>query len=358
MKHHLGSITFYITNVCNFNCDNCNYLNNYPVKGHQRWKDNKDNCLLWSEKFDPCRIFVLGGEPMLNPDFLLWIEGLAQIWPKAEIRINTNGSSFDRWPNLYEILLKYKGRITISISGHNQNFRTKEIETIKNFLKGSITKRPSKEKSFQLWVWKKVYDDIKGQDWPEVNSLNDYDNLPTNIKSEIESVYKININDYMDYDEPVEDYEVYIDENGIKVAWARWDEFSNSALKFDNKTLTLHNSDPIKAVSHCHGGHCAYIKDGKLYKCAVMGILPDMLNQGFPIDISESDKNLILSYKPALPSWNFDELSNFVYGLENQDPIPQCKFCPEEVTVNKIYATTKKIKFHKLKNKSFIDKTI
>jgi organic radical activating enzyme len=353
MLHTLGSISFYITNVCNLNCHNCSHLNNYPVKGHQRWKDNQDSCAEWGKKVDPARIFVLGGEPMLNPDFMLWINGLATLWPEAEIRINTNGTCFDRWPTLYETLKKYQGRVSISISGHNSYHKEKLISTIKKFLQGNITEKKGQKKDFHSWVWKKIYSKIKDPSWPEITTFEDYHLLPETIKQEIENIHQVKINDYMVYNDPVEDYEVYVDENNVKVSWARWDEFKTSAVKFNalSQVMTMHQSDPVKAVKSCHGGHCAYIKNGKFYKCEVMGILPDMFEQNFPFDISHQDKELILSYEPALPIWDDLKLNKFFDGLMKRDPIPQCKFCPEKKLITKIYADNKKIKVQKNQQK-------
>ena len=346
MKHNYGSVTFYITNVCNLNCEHCSYLNNYPVKGHQRWIDNKDSCIAWSKKIDPAVITILGGEPMVNPDFLSWVTGLAEIWPNTEIRINTNGTCFDRWPDLYDICKSSQGRINISISGHNEYTKTKEIDTIKNFLQGKVTIQKNDSKIFRKWIWNKIYNRIKDTTWPDVLSIDDYNNLPDHILKEVNEVHHVYINDYIMNDEPTKDYEVYVDENDVRVGWARWDEFDTSAVKFDSTTqvLNLHDSNPEKAVSICHGGHCSYIKDGKWYKCQVMGILPDMFKQNFPFNISPEDKELILSYQPALPSWDFQQLETFFEGLSTRKAIPQCKFCPEYKESNKIHADTKKIK--------------
>lgn len=350
MKHNKGTITFYITNACNLNCDGCGHFNNYSVKGHSRWEDNKESCLAWSKKINPAYVFVLGGEPMVNPDFLLWVDGLATFWPEAEIRILTNGHCFDRWPTLYDVLLKYQGRVTISISGHNEHRKEEEIGFIKKFLRGKIKETKGHEKLFRSWEWKKQYNAIKDPSWPDVTSVEDYYKLPDHIRQEIEEVHKVKIDDYLIYDEPVEYYEVYVDENNIRVAWAQHDKFGNIPLEFDPETqkMTLHESDPDKAVSICHGGGCSHIKDGKYYKCSVVSVLPDLLEQNFPIEMTQEDKDLLLSYEPALPSWDYEKLDKFFQSFIDRDAIPQCKFCPENRTFTKIYAGTKKIKVHKL----------
>ena len=346
---NVNNLAFYITNVCNLNCNHCNHFNNYPVKGHQKWQEYKENCIEWATKVQPFKIYIYGGEPMTNPDFLNWINGLAEIWTNCEIKISTNGTLFHKWPTLYDTLLQYKGRVRVSISGHNENYKEKELTLLKNFLKGRI-KIEENEKSFQLWSWKTSYDKIKDVSWPDVNSIEDYELLPIEIKSEIETIHGVNIHTFIDYNEPVEDdFISYIDENGIKVGWANWTNFNESAITFNYETgkMTLNNSDPTEAVKMCHGGRCNLIKNGKLYKCAPMAVLPELIKQNFPLDITNEDKKLILDYQPASNDWEETKLKKFYLSCINKEAIPQCKFCPVYRTQEKIYATHKKIKIKK-----------
>lgn len=347
MKYIQGSLTFYITNVCNLNCQDCSYLNNYALKGHQLWKDNELSCLAWAEKIDPALILILGGEPFANPDFLQWVNGLADIFVDSEIRIITNGTMFQRWPTLYDEILKYNGRVSISVSGHNEHTRDELINNIKNFLKGNIT-ASTNNKTFRSWIWKKMYSNVKDVTWPECTSVEEYERLPSWIRNEIEQIHNINIYDYIIKDEPSEDFISFVDENRIRVAWAQWDVFFTSAIKFDpeQQVMTLYDSDPDKAVASC--GLCAQIKDGKLYKCQVLSNLPELINQKFPLQISDQDRELILSYQPADPTWDEYKLEEFVKELDQGKSIPQCKICPDTRTPIKIYAGNKKPKVVKI----------
>ena len=141
--HHLRYIEAYITNVCNLNCDNCRTYNNYSFTGHQRWDDYKDLYADWGKRLVIDRIGLLGGEPMLNPTFIDWIEGFISIWPKVEIVINTNGTQFNRWPNLYTLSKKYAGQISFVVNRHNIN----EFETSKDTVRKSV----DKSKTFVKW---------------------------------------------------------------------------------------------------------------------------------------------------------------------------------------------------------------
>ena len=80
---------------------------------------------------------------------------------------------------------------------------------------------------------------------------------------------------------------------------------------------------------------------GKLYKCPLVSVLPDFLDQ---FNVAVSDKELAHSYKPM--SHN-DDVEKFVNDLVNH--IPQCKFCPSNYNeAHDFVGTDKKIKVHLL----------
>lgn len=92
LSTHGGSVVeFYITNVCNLSCTNCNRFNNYKFKGHYSWQDSEYALTEWSKRIELEHLTIIGGEPTLNPDLEYWCYGLRKLWPNAEIRIATNG---------------------------------------------------------------------------------------------------------------------------------------------------------------------------------------------------------------------------------------------------------------------------
>lgn len=88
-------VEFYITNVCNLTCRGCNRFNNYKFKGHQYWNDHAEAIEVWSQRIDIEHIWIIGGEPTLNPDLEKWAMNLRRLWPNSDINVQTNGTSFN-----------------------------------------------------------------------------------------------------------------------------------------------------------------------------------------------------------------------------------------------------------------------
>mgnify|MGYP003339870537 CR=1 FL=1 len=118
-KYHLDKLEFYITNVCNLTCSNCNRYNNFHFRGWAAWDNYADNLRQWAEKIHVQKPVILGGEPLLNPDLEHWIHGIAGLWPDANIFIITNGTQLKNRPDLFGILKHYRGRVRIDIHRHN-----------------------------------------------------------------------------------------------------------------------------------------------------------------------------------------------------------------------------------------------
>ena len=83
MKSRLESVEFYINHTCNFGCTGCNRFNNYLFTGYQKWADYADIYKKWSEKLDIKSWVILGGEPTLNKDLVLYIRGIRELWPDS-----------------------------------------------------------------------------------------------------------------------------------------------------------------------------------------------------------------------------------------------------------------------------------
>jgi len=92
-------VEFYITNVCNYTCDNCNRFNNHKFSGWQRWSDYEGIYQQWAKQIELRAITILGGEPTLNPTLSEWVVGLNEIF-NCDVEILTNGTRLNHVPIL------------------------------------------------------------------------------------------------------------------------------------------------------------------------------------------------------------------------------------------------------------------
>jgi hypothetical protein len=346
--YNLRYCEFYITNVCNLNCENCNRFNNFAFTGHQNWHAHADDYAQWADliKFDT--IGIIGGEPLLNPTFIDWLNGIAHLWPDSKINVITNGTQLHRWPELYSAVEKLKDQVTITVSIHGLNLKEKIYQDVYKWLQGPITERYLTE-VVDPGLWKKSYDVIRDPSWPDCNTPEEFVNLPEAIQRECKEEHQVSLEKWQTEIYPVQ----LIDANGVKVELSMSHYFNESTVRFDplTKELTLHNSDPVKALEVCYSKTCHHFIEGKLYKCGPVGVLPNFIKE-FPVVLSDKDRELINSYIPAEYNWSSDSMDQFIKNLVDKTVIPQCKFCPATMDAKQFEAGTKKVKIIKLKQVS------
>lgn len=297
MYHIPNKVDFYITNVCNLTCDRCNRFNNYNFRGWQRWEDHAAEFERWAELISLCSATILGGEPFLNPTLADWIGGINRIFG-IEVQVLTNGTRFRQAGDLYNTLLywsdKNNHRNHIGVSLHNAGEFERLSDDIRWFLKGTVSVYP-----------KGHADNTWNSDW------------------------------------------MFEDSNGAIVNVFIVDHFTSAALKTKwqvsggiKKILTLHNSNPGRAHNSCAFAQFKsyHFIRAKLYKCGPVALMPEF-DQQHHLHITDQDRELLNSYVP-LSVDNFDSYHReFFSNLDN--PIPQCKFCPEEANIQKIFPIRK-----------------
>ena len=287
----IPKVEFYITNVCNLTCHDCNRYNNYDFRGWQRWSDYKEIYTKWAKKVKIGHMVILGGEPLLNPTICEWVDGLSDLWEDS-CQIITNGTQLNKTPGLYDLVKRHKAWIQVSI--HNVNDIDRHFHNIRQFLQEPI-------EFFQ-----------------DKTQLNNQGHSVTNGS------------DYL-----------FKDVNRAKIAASVQDSFYNISIYPDkNNQLTLHNNNPELAHQDC--GFVKYKNyhfiRGKLYKCGPVALLPEFDLQ-YPLAISDADRQLLNSYRPL----GVDEFEQRgVDFLNNIDKvIPQCKFCPTKSANQQIFALNK-----------------
>jgi organic radical activating enzyme len=291
---YVPNIEFYITNVCNLACPQCNRFNDHAFTGYQKWSDYEAEYTDWATKIRLQRVTILGGEPLLNPTICDWITGINRLWGKR-IQILTNGTHINRVPGLYDALNNYresmfKAKNWIGVSVHNANDLERHFEEGKKFLKGENIQFLTKE---------------------QTRNGSDY---------------------------------AFVDDNGVEVHYWLQDNFHKSAVQKDDQgKFTLHQSVPEEAHNNCGfvEYQCHHFIKAKLYKCGPVALFPEFDDQ-HKFNISDEDRKILHSYHPLSVDEFAQRGQQFIDNIDNV--IDQCKFCPSKRTENQIIESLSKAK--------------
>lgn len=332
MKHQLDYAEIYITNVCNYSCTQCQSLNNFAFKGHQRWADYQAEYEALSNRLDINTVQIIGGEPTLNPDFEKWVDGISKLWPNAKLQIATNGSRLDKiTDNIYQILSRNNG--TLWLTCHDINLYNNMLNFSKTFLNEIVLDYQPDEHAHDNW--KISYNSIKDKSWPNCDKIEQFIELPENIKKQFIEIHRSNPGQHL---KTVP--RMLVDKNGVEVRLDWSQTFSSSAIDVINGQLKLkYYSDPTQAHANCYYKNCHQINKGKLYKCPLVSVLPDFINQ-FNLAVDSS-------YVPMSGSDDDVTMADFIKNIEQ--PISQCKLCPVNYDRYNFVGTDKKIKIVPIK---------
>ena len=281
----LPYIEFYITNVCNLACDDCNRFNNHDFRGHYLWSDYADQHELWSRHVRFQKIAIMGGEPLLNPSCCDWVDGINQLWGRR-VQIMTNGTRLNNTPDLYNRLVQfreegdfYRGN-WLGVSIHNVHDTERYFDEIRQFLQGTVTyhHRDDADNVDQRQTWGAAH--------------------------------------------------AFVDSNGMRVHVWDYTSFYPAAVSRDQANqFRVHNSDPDLAHEHCgfRMFKCHHFMAGSIYKCAPVALFPEFDRQ-HKFDLDPEDRELMHGY-PALTVDRAAEAEEFFQQIDQV--IPQCKFCPD-----------------------------
>ena len=292
-RTYVPNIEFYITNVCNLACSQCNRFNDHAFTGYQKWSDYEAEYTEWATKIRLQKVTILGGEPLLNPTICDWIVGINRLWNKR-VQVLTNGTRLNHVPGLYEAInaMHGVGGNWIGVSVHNANDLDRHFEEARKFLKGKL----------------KIH---KGRDNSSKTSGADY---------------------------------AYSDENDVHIHYWIQDSFYTSAVqKTKEGKFILQQSDPEEAHSECGfvQYQCHHFIKAKLYKCGPVALFPEFDDQ-HNFDISDEDRKILHSYEPLSVDQFAQRGQQFIDNID--DVIDQCKFCPSKRTENQIIKSLSKAK--------------
>ena len=268
----IPKVEFYINHTCNLTCKNCNRFNNHHFVGWQNFNDYKLELEQWANYVNIEQIVIMGGEPLLNPSLLDWVDGLNSLW-NTHVQILSNGTRLDKTKKLYDKLVGTRN--WLGISWHNRHHKDRLLAQISAFMTHPIQ-------------------------------------LPDNINDDLHTGDQLE----------------FIDANGVKIiVWVQ-DEFGSAAvIRNSQGNLTLHNNDPEEVHPTCGfvQNKCYHMIEAKLYKCGPVALMPEFDRQ-HPLDISSDDRELLNSYTPLSVEEFEHRGEEFLKNIDRV--IPQCKFCP------------------------------
>jgi organic radical activating enzyme len=268
----IDRLEFYITNVCNLTCSGCNRYNDYKFSGWQSWAEAEPILTKWAEKIEIRHPIILGGEPLLNPDIIQWMQGLRRLWARyGTVQIQSNGTRLDLIPGLYDAI---DVNNWIGISLHSMEHKERLFDRIRNFLKHPIVETENPNHPV-------------GSRWQFVDANGKY-------------------------------LHVWVNDNFVQ----------SNIIERSDGTRTLYQSNPDLAHDNCTFRRFKnyHMIRGKIYKCGPVALMPEFDAQ-YPLDISAQDREIMQAYR-GLSVDEFDTRGQEFLDTIDQ-VIPQCKFCPE-----------------------------
>src|SRR5580698_5236680 len=92
------TIEVHLSHTCNLSCESCSHYSDFHFAGALSLEVAEDWYRSWSPRVQPDRFTLLGGEPTLNRDLVPHVRLARRYWPRAQIRIVSNGFFLHRHP--------------------------------------------------------------------------------------------------------------------------------------------------------------------------------------------------------------------------------------------------------------------
>lgn len=109
-----------ITQACNLACEGCTNYSDIPQRGYLTWHQGQEWFDQWRRRLILPDIGVIGGEPLINPEWQDWLHGLREMFPDAQLRFTTNGLLLHRYPDILNFLDSL-GNVVFKITVHLQD---------------------------------------------------------------------------------------------------------------------------------------------------------------------------------------------------------------------------------------------
>jgi hypothetical protein len=119
-KLFLPFVETMITQVCNLSCQGCSNYSDIKHSGYESWQQGKNALTNWLSRIDIGEFGIMGGEPMINPEWRDWVAGVRKLLPGQRIRFTTNGLLLARAPDILDFFNSV-GDVTFKITVHTHD---------------------------------------------------------------------------------------------------------------------------------------------------------------------------------------------------------------------------------------------
>jgi radical SAM family protein len=96
----MRNLEIHAAHACNLACESCSHYSNHGHKGVVSLEQARAALAPWSARLAPKVFSIVGGEPTLHPDLAAFCELARAMFPRATLRVVTNGFFLERHPRL------------------------------------------------------------------------------------------------------------------------------------------------------------------------------------------------------------------------------------------------------------------
>lgn len=205
-----------ITQVCNLSCQGCTNYSDLPHSGYVPWAQGQAQIEAWCHRLEIADFGIIGGEPLINPEWREWLLGLRKMLPHAQLRFTTNGLLLHRAADIID-LCEQIGNIVFKVTAH---IVEPELEANLALLQSARSWTPVREYGINRWLGT----------------------------------------------------------NGVRLQINRPEKFVMT-YRGTYKDMLPWNSDPVAAFAQCCQQTCPLLHNGRIYKCSTAGLLEPVLER-------------------------------------------------------------------------------
>lgn len=151
-------LEIHVAHACNLACDNCSHYSDYAHKGIVSLEEADRWMGAWSGRIEPGAFSLVGGEPTIHPDLPGFVELAFRHFPRAHLRLVTNGFFLHRHPRLPEVLARLPdAALYLSIHHDSPEYR-EQAAPIEALVREWIARHGIRVVCYRSWQqWRQRY---------------------------------------------------------------------------------------------------------------------------------------------------------------------------------------------------------